>query len=85
MGEPLNNYEEVLGAVQAMIDPQRFGLSPGHITVSTVGVIPNIIRVRCLPRVLAGLASRPVGRVVVVSLLVCAVCMFDIFVASDCI
>eukprot|EP00241_Pyramimonas_parkeae_P001829 CAMPEP_0114261552 /NCGR_PEP_ID=MMETSP0058-20121206/21211_1 /TAXON_ID=36894 /ORGANISM="Pyramimonas parkeae, CCMP726" /LENGTH=436 /DNA_ID=CAMNT_0001377121 /DNA_START=79 /DNA_END=1386 /DNA_ORIENTATION=- len=44
MGEPLNNYEEVLGAVQAMIDPQRFGLSPGHITVSTVGVIPNIIR-----------------------------------------
>eukprot|EP00854_Cymbomonas_tetramitiformis_P020500 gene20500-24572_t len=44
MGEPLNNYAEVVGAVNAMIDPRRFGLSPAHVTVSTVGVVPRIIQ-----------------------------------------
>lgn len=38
MGEPLNNYEAVVGAVRAMIDRQRFQLAPSHVTVSTVGV-----------------------------------------------
>eukprot|EP01034_Spumella_vulgaris_P000716 gene716-946_t len=44
MGEPLNNYENVKRAVEFMIDNKRFGLSPKHITVSTVGVLKNMYR-----------------------------------------
>ncbi|KAJ3009376.1 UNVERIFIED_CONTAM: sorting nexin [Siphonaria sp. JEL0065] len=42
MGEPLDNYDAVLGAIQAMINTARFCLSPSRITVSTVGVAPRI-------------------------------------------
>ncbi|KAI9343570.1 hypothetical protein BDR26DRAFT_858344 [Obelidium mucronatum] len=42
MGEPLDNYDAVLGAIQAMINTGRFCLSPSRITVSTVGVAPRI-------------------------------------------
>jgi 23S rRNA (adenine(2503)-C(2))-methyltransferase len=38
MGEPMNNYDNVKAAVNAMIDPHRFKLSPNRVTVSTVGV-----------------------------------------------
>ena len=44
MGEPLNNYENVKSAVLFMIDDRRFGLSPRHVTVSTVGVLKNMRR-----------------------------------------
>lgn len=44
MGEPLNNYEAVAACLRAMTDSRRFGLSFSHITVSTVGVIPNMRR-----------------------------------------
>ena len=43
MGEPLNNYPAVRAAVRAMTDVHRFRLSPTHVTVSTVGVIPRIL------------------------------------------
>eukprot|EP00898_Chlorokybus_atmophyticus_P001144 jgi/Chlat1/202/Chrsp1S03119 len=42
MGEPFNNYASVTAAIRAMTDPRRFGLSPAHITVSTVGVAPRM-------------------------------------------
>ncbi|KAJ3233234.1 sorting nexin [Chytriomyces hyalinus] len=42
MGEPLDNYDAVLGSIQAMINTSRFGLSPARISVSTVGVVPRI-------------------------------------------
>ncbi|KAI8615846.1 hypothetical protein BC830DRAFT_1168290 [Chytriomyces sp. MP71] len=42
MGEPLDNYDAVLGAIQAMMHTGRFGLSPARISVSTVGVVPRI-------------------------------------------
>jgi adenine C2-methylase RlmN of 23S rRNA A2503 and tRNA A37 len=51
MGEPLDNYEELLGAVRAMVDPGRFGLSPAKVTVSTVGMVP---RIRALARDVPG-------------------------------
>lgn len=38
MGEPLNNYSNVVAAVRALTDPGRFALAPGKITISTVGV-----------------------------------------------
>lgn len=40
MGEPLNNYDAVLGAIYVMT--KCFGLAPRHITVSTVGVVPRM-------------------------------------------
>lgn len=43
MGEPLNNYEAVKGAVRLMTDPRAFGLRRRKVTVSTVGVIPRML------------------------------------------
>lgn len=42
MGEPLDNYDEVVPACKAMIDPKLFGLSKHKVTVSTSGLIPEI-------------------------------------------
>jgi 23S rRNA (adenine2503-C2)-methyltransferase len=42
MGEPLLNYDEVMEAVRLMTG--EVGLSPRHITISTVGVVPGILR-----------------------------------------
>jgi len=44
MGEPLHNYDEVLRAVEIFRDQSGFALSPARITLSTVGVIPGILR-----------------------------------------
>src|SRR5438309_9300613 len=48
MGEPLLNLDRVLGAVDALNDPSRFGLGARHITVSTSGVVPGIRRLTAL-------------------------------------
>lgn len=42
MGEPLNNYENVLEACRGMIDNRRWNLAHGKVTVSTVGVTPKM-------------------------------------------
>jgi sorting nexin-8 len=44
MGEPLENYENVIAAVRGFSDVYRFGIAPSCITVSTVGVTSNIYR-----------------------------------------
>lgn len=44
MGEPLNNWENVKGAVKFLIDNRTLGLSPRHVTVSTVGVVHTMKR-----------------------------------------
>lgn len=44
MGEPLHNYEAVLKAVEILRDQAGLAIAPKHITLSTVGVIPGIIR-----------------------------------------
>ena len=44
MGEPLNNFPNVKGAVEGMVNTKQFGLGHGHVTVSTVGVTPKIRR-----------------------------------------
>lgn len=44
MGEPLNNYKEVTGALQLMTNSQTFALRQKSVTVSTVGVIPRILQ-----------------------------------------
>lgn len=44
MGEPLDNYEEVVKACSIMIDPKAFGLSSSRVTISTSGLVPEIRR-----------------------------------------
>jgi len=44
MGEPLDNYLNVLGAIRGIHDTRMFNLGLAHITVSTVGVIDNMYR-----------------------------------------
>ena len=46
MGEPLANYQAVLGAVRRLTEPSPagLGLSQRHVTVSTVGLVPAMER-----------------------------------------
>jgi 23S rRNA (adenine2503-C2)-methyltransferase len=48
MGEPLLNLDHVLAAVDALADPERFGLGARHVTVSTSGVVPGIRRLTAM-------------------------------------
>lgn len=43
-GEPLDNYDALIDAVRAMTNQQLFHLSPNRITISTVGIIPNMYK-----------------------------------------
>lgn len=42
MGEPLDNLGAVIEACMVMTDPKLFGLSKHRVTVSTVGLVPEI-------------------------------------------
>ena len=42
MGEPLDNYANVVKSVNMLVSPDGFGLSARHVTVSTSGVVPKI-------------------------------------------
>ena len=42
MGEPLANYNNTLNAIRVLNDGQGLGIGARHITVSTVGLIPEI-------------------------------------------
>lgn len=44
MGEPLDNPDNVLRALEVMTSAWGFGWSPTRVTLSTVGVIPNLKR-----------------------------------------
>jgi len=44
MGEPLHNYDNTLGAVDRLTDPAGFNLGARKITISTVGLVPAIMR-----------------------------------------
>ena len=46
MGEPLLNYDNVVRAMQIMLDDFGFGLSKRRITLSTAGVVPAIKQLR---------------------------------------
>ena len=57
MGEPLNNYAVVRGAVEHMCDPFHFALRKKGVTVSTVGVVPALRKLtRELPDVRVALS-----------------------------
>ncbi len=44
MGEPLDNLDEVLRALEILTEEWGFGWSPTRITVSTAGVASNLVR-----------------------------------------
>lgn len=44
MGEPLNNYDNVMKAVRLMTDEKGMAVSPRRITLSTSGIVPGIRR-----------------------------------------
>lgn len=44
MGEPLDNYDEVVKACRLMVAPEALALSMAKVTISTSGLVPEIIR-----------------------------------------
>jgi 23S rRNA (adenine2503-C2)-methyltransferase len=43
-GEPLLNFDAVMGALRILLDAEGVGLSPKHVTLSTSGIVPGIER-----------------------------------------
>ncbi|MGQ0523961.1 MAG: 23S rRNA (adenine(2503)-C(2))-methyltransferase RlmN [Betaproteobacteria bacterium] len=46
MGEPLANFDNVVGAMRLMLDDSAYGLSRRRVTLSTSGLVPAIDRLR---------------------------------------
>jgi 23S rRNA (adenine2503-C2)-methyltransferase len=44
MGEPLHNYDAVMTALEIIADRRGINLGPARISISTVGVVPGILR-----------------------------------------
>ena len=44
MGEPLNNYDNVMTAIRLMTHDQGMSISPWRVTLSTAGIVPGIQR-----------------------------------------
>jgi 23S rRNA (adenine2503-C2)-methyltransferase len=42
MGEPLDNLDEVIRAIEVLCEPQGFAVAERRITVSTVGIVPKL-------------------------------------------
>ena len=49
MGEPLNNYENVMSALRLMTCGEGMSISPRRITLSTAGIVPGIERLASEP------------------------------------
>ncbi|MFI4963204.1 MAG: 23S rRNA (adenine(2503)-C(2))-methyltransferase RlmN, partial [Legionellales bacterium] len=46
MGEPLLNFDKVVSAMDLMMDDHAYGLSKRRVTLSTSGVLPEMVRLR---------------------------------------
>lgn len=44
MGEPFHNYDLVMAAIRILNDQEGFALGARHITISTCGIVPGILR-----------------------------------------
>lgn len=44
VGEPLDNYDHLVTFVRNLSSPEGFGMSQRHISVSTCGLVPKILR-----------------------------------------
>lgn len=43
MGEPFNNFDNVIKAIQILCHPNGMNLSPRRVTISTCGVVPKLV------------------------------------------
>lgn len=50
IGEGLLNFAELSGALQILVEPDAFGMSPRRITVSTSGIVPGIRQLAALKK-----------------------------------
>lgn len=50
MGEPLHNYDATMTAVNILTDHKGLAIAPKHITLSTVGIVPGILRLADEPQ-----------------------------------
>ena len=46
MGEPLANFDPVTSAMDIMLDDHAYGLSRRRVTLSTSGLVPNLLRLK---------------------------------------
>lgn len=46
MGEPLHNYDNVMNAFRILVHPKGLAISVRHITISTVGFVPSLVRLK---------------------------------------
>jgi 23S rRNA (adenine2503-C2)-methyltransferase len=49
MGEPLHNYDHTMAALQILADPHGLAVHPKRVTLSTVGLVPAIVRLAAEP------------------------------------
>ena len=49
MGEPLHNWDSVDTALTILNDPEGLAIGARHITVSTIGIIPNLAKLAARP------------------------------------
>lgn len=49
MGEPLHNYDNVMKAFRILTHPKGLAVSARHITLSTVGFVPSLLRLKDEP------------------------------------
>ncbi len=49
MGEPLLNYENTMAALRILMDPKGFAITPKKLTLSTVGILPALEKLKLEP------------------------------------
>lgn len=49
MGEPLLNYENTMQALRILMDPAAFAITPKKLTLSTVGILPALEKLKLEP------------------------------------
>lgn len=49
MGEPLLNYENTISALRILMDPEGFAITPKKLTLSTVGILPALEKLKLEP------------------------------------
>jgi 23S rRNA (adenine2503-C2)-methyltransferase len=49
MGEPLLNYENTMAALRILMDPRGFAITPKKLTLSTVGILPALEKLKLEP------------------------------------
>jgi 23S rRNA (adenine2503-C2)-methyltransferase len=49
MGEPLLNFEHTMSALRILMDPKGFAITPKKLTLSTVGILPALEKLKLEP------------------------------------